>query len=204
MNECNKNIYDIETRIKKMQPKKYYLTERIIYDDGDDEFVNSFDVKCSTRTQADKEKFARLMQKYIVFNNTVPSNNRTILEYRNKYMITRVQPLILEVQNNKCHLYGWIKNNSRDIIIPIPKELTALLNSNRLLYQRIVNSSHISYTNVIFTDNNNIIIPTYNHNNNISNHFSSKYSGLGQLLKVYPPISYIQIDCHFTYDLDVE
>lgn len=93
-------------------PKRYYL-HKVDYDVGDDEYMEKF--KWELSSQQEKEKFFKLANKYILHDD--------------KFI--RIEPLVLEVHNNKCHLYGWYDINSDPI--DLPEELNI---NNRIIYSK--------------------------------------------------------------------
>lgn len=191
---CDDDILDIEKRISSLDVKKMDLPKRYIlcctkYANTDDQFFANF--KWSIADQHEKEKYANLVHKYIVYND----------------MFFRIEPLILEVYNNKCHLYGMLSytppnnNDTFEIILPIPDDCVKLKKYNRIV--------QIKSKYQIMTNTKNFIFVVDKTRLNLMQWYTKLSAFIPQTdLSIFKGMikrdNYIlPIDEHFIYDIDM-
>jgi len=92
----------IDSDIRNLD-KQIIILNSVNYTDDEDIFMNNYNAKSASH--CDKKKYTLLAKKYLQVDDI----------YSNIY--TKIEPLILTIENNNAHLYGWMQAN-REYNIP--------------------------------------------------------------------------------------
>lgn len=185
--EQNRRLDDMDNRIYKSSSEIYYL-QRVEYDDGEDEFINSF--KWDMASQKEREYYIKLAkEKYIWYHDCY----------------VRIEPLVLMKMGNMCHIVGWM-NISMDNIA-IPEKANIYSDISRIIYSKDT-FSYNHHIRVMLILKKNKLVYANVQNNKIIDRKSSKYeqyeiisaAGLKQNIYSNHKNKFFPIDARFFCD----
>jgi len=103
--------------------KQIIVLNSVNYTDDEDTFMNNY--KAELACQAEKEKYALLAKKYLCVGN------QQLYTFQNS-CATKIEPLILTIDNDNAHLYGWLQANQE---YNIPSYINTKSKVKRCLYR---------------------------------------------------------------------
>lgn len=172
--------------IDNKKPERHYL-QKEDYEDGDDNFMKNFD--WSLASQGEKEKFMRLIPKYQFIKIKEPNSNSL------KIFTSRVDPLILEINDNKCHIYGWFKIKITGYDLPtikLPYDF-----GNKIIYSHSNSAAYYCYKTLIIEGK---ILKYYHHHKDYRP--ASSYSSIDSDIPQNQHIEYSYRDFGISSDKD--